>query len=67
MRGWASRELGKSLIFSLTAKNNKFSDYVLLMSELDTSWILLKTGPDIGTCYHDRGDYSAAGVLPRKK
>lgn len=55
VRGWASRELGDSLILSLDEPIGKQASFVLLLSKTDEFWILLDKMPGEGTCYRDRG------------
>lgn len=53
VRGWASRELGDSLILSLD--DGKPATFVLLLSKAGGYWTLLRKATGETTCYHDRG------------
>ncbi len=55
VRGWASRELGSSLVLSLDSADPKTPSFVILKAIADGAWVLLHQLPGESTCYFDRG------------
>ena len=66
VRGWASRELGESLILSLDEAKYAGATFVLLASKMDDSWILLQKRQGETTCYRDRGNAHDVRTLQLK-
>jgi hypothetical protein len=63
VRGWASRELGESLILSLDDPRQGAASHVLLMSKIDNHWVLLNKRAGSTTCYLDRGNAHDARAM----
>ncbi len=66
VRGWASQELGNSLILALSGQETTGASWVMLLSKKDGYWILLDKKQGEGTCYFDRGELSDIRPLSLK-
>lgn len=67
VRGWASKELGRSLILSLDSPGPKEPTFVVLTSIVDGAWVLLGQEPGGPTCYFDRGSESSMKAFSVKR
>jgi len=67
VRSWAAKELGDSFVLSLSPGDSGSGRFVLLLSRVDTSWVLLKQQPTGETCYFDRGPFFKSTSLRWEK
>ncbi|NOX41999.1 MAG: hypothetical protein GXP05_16335 [Alphaproteobacteria bacterium] len=57
VRSWAAKEIGDSFVLALSPGAKGSGSFVVLVSRVDKSWVLLKKQDSGETCYFDRGQY----------